>query len=993
MGIFSKKLIKEADKAASAQANKSKGQRKAANARVEPAKKTPLKISDVKRMYGRPSSFIDKLPWVEWQSDSNTILLDDGISVMAVMDVRAAAPTEGRAEELLQGERNKIADIISDTFDESHQAEWVISTYAGDDENVSDFVDKLRAYPNKFAQGTQFTESYLDTLENHLLGISKEGGLFYDNEVMDANWGGKMRRMKVVIYRRLPRNWKSEQDMTPEEELNNVCEKFIGAMREPGVILTRDTGREFYNFMLQWFNPKPSMTNGDRRAFYEAASFPDQDELPWGDDFAESMFFTLPKSHAERNAWEFDGMLHQYVRVNKIRSAPKVGAVTGEVKQGGDRAGCMMDKLPPGSIVQTTLIITPQDKVDAHLSRIYEKSRGESMEATYAREDVEVAQSLMAHKQKLYRFTMGVYIRGSDMKELRTNYNTVRSQLLSARLQPYDVVHDPIGLDAYILNLPGVFETTYDNTFKMSRPAWAQHVASLLGFMGRYKGTDNIGMMMYNRGGEMLTLDPLSNDKRKNSHGIVIGPTGSGKSVFLATWISHIIAMHRPRTIIVEAGNSFGLLADYYRSQGLTVNHISIKPGSGVSLAPFQSVHLLIESERDNSIKVPESLVRQFIPTVLEEEGSDKPYAELSPEQQADIYERAKLIAIAERSLDESETGDLDDNDDQRDILGEAEIVAKLMITGGEEEEAKRLRRSDRRMIRDAILLGARKAVDQGRTTLVSDVADGFEEIYKQEHLPADARTKAYEMGQSLRMYCDGFEGEVFNAEAAPWPDVDVTILDLATFARDGYQAQLAIAYTSIMQNCNNLAERFQHSGRQIFFATDEAHLVTTNPLLSGFIVKIVKMFRKLSVAYWLATQNLEDFPNEAKKLLNMVEWFVALVMPPEEVEQMARFRQMTDDEKAMMLSARKEPRKYTEGVVMSDNIQALFRNVPPSLYLSLAGTEGSEKAERGEVMREFGITEVEAAQYIAAKIDHGRGIGPKPDAPVPNLDNCRGAA
>jgi len=94
-----------------------------------------------------------------------------------------------------------------------------------------------------------------------------------------------------------------------------------------------------------------------------------------------------------------------------------------------------------------------------------------------------------------------------------------------------------------------------------------------------------------------------------------------------------------------------------------------------------------------------------------------------------------------------------------------------------------------------------------------------------------------------------------------------------------------------------------------------------------------------------------------------------------------------------MMLSARKEPRKYTEGVVMSDNIQALFRNVPPSLYLSLAGTEGSEKAERGDVMREFGITEVEAAQYIAAKIDHGRGIGPKPSEPVSSLYPKRGAA
>ena len=258
--------------------------------------------------------------------------------------------------------------------------------------------------------------------------------------------------------------------------------------------------------------------------------------------------------------------------------------------------------------------------------------------------------------------------------------------------------------------------------------------------------------------------------------------------------------------------------------------------------------------------------------------------------------------------------------------------------------------------------------------------------IYHDSTLPAETRDKAYEMGQALRLFTDGFEGEVFNGEAEPWPDVDVTVLDLATFARDGYQAQLAIAYTSIMQNANNLAERFQHSGRQLVMLTDEAHLITTNPLLSGFVVKVVKMWRKLGAWWWAATQNVADFPNEAEKMLNMVEWWIALVMPPEEVEQIARFRQLTPGQKSLMLSATKEPRKYTEGVVLSDGVEALFRNVPPSLFLSLAGTESSEKTERAEIMREFGISEVEAAEFIAKQIDHARGIGPQPENPISRI-------
>ena len=48
--------------------------------------------------------------------------------------------------------------------------------------------------------------------------------------------------------------------------------------------------------------------------------------------------------------------------------------------------------------------------------------------------------------------------------------------------------------------------------------------------------------------------------------------------------------------------------------------------------------------------------------------------------------------------------------------------------------------------------------------------------------------------------------------------------------------------------------------------------------------------------------------------MLNMIEWWLCLVMPPEEVEEIARFRKLTDEQKAMLLSATKTPRCYTEG-------------------------------------------------------------------------------
>jgi hypothetical protein len=200
-----------------------------------------------------------------------------------------------------------------------------------------------------------------------------------------------------------------------------------------------------------------------------------------------------------------------------------------------------------------------------------------------------------------------------------------------------------------------------------------------------------------------------------------------------------------------------------------------------------------------------------------------------------------------------------------------------------------------------------------------------------------------------------------------------VTILDMGVLAREGYGAQLAVAYTSIMQHINDLVERQQHSGRQNIVITDEAHIITTNPLLSGYVVKVTKMWRKLNTWYWAATQNLEDFPDAAKKMLNMMEWWLCLVMPKEEVEQIARFKKLSEEQRALMLSARKEPPKYVEGVLLSDQLTALVRNVPPPIAVALAMTEGHEKAERAKIMREHGCTEVEAAVIVAERLAASR--------------------
>jgi conjugative transfer ATPase len=299
------------------------------------------------------------------------------------------------------------------------------------------------------------------------------------------------------------------------------------------------------------------------------------------------------------------------------------------------------------------------------------------------------------------------------------------------------------------------------------------------------------------------------------------------------------------------------------------------------------------------------------------------------------------------------------------------------MITGGEDKEEARMTRADRSLIRQCILDAAQRCVANQRTVLTRDVRDALRERARDTALPEVRRARLLEMADAMDMFCQGVDGEMFDRPGTPWPEADITIVDLATFAREGYNAQLSIAYISLINTVNNIAERDQFLGRPIINVTDEGHIITKNPLLAPYVVKITKMWRKLGAWYWLATQNIDDLPKAAEPMLNMIEWWICLSMPPDEVEKIARFRELNAAQKALMLSARKEAGKFSEGVILSKSMEVLFRAVPPSLYLALAQTEPEEKAERFQLMQQYGIGELDAAFKIAEKIDRARSIEP----------------
>ena len=302
------------------------------------------------------------------------------------------------------------------------------------------------------------------------------------------------------------------------------------------------------------------------------------------------------------------------------------------------------------------------------------------------------------------------------------------------------------------------------------------------------------------------------------------------------------------------------------------------------------------------------------------------------------------------------------------------EIAARIMITGGDEREDARMTRADRLLIRNAIYLAARNVKQTGKDqVLTEDVVAALHEIGAKQELAEHRRNRAIEMGDGMALFCSGLAGQFFNRQGKRWPQADVTILDMGILAREGYEDQLTVAYISMMSHINALVEEHQHDARPTLVVTDEGHIITTNPLLARYVVKITKMWRKLGAWFWIATQNLEDFPDASRRMLNMMEWWLCLVMPKEEVEQIARFKDLSDEQRSLLLSTRKEPGKYVEGVVIADSLEALFRNVPPPLSLALAMTEKHEKAERAIIMREQDCSELEAVYVMTERIAKNR--------------------
>lgn len=884
-----------------------------------------VKKTDIERSYKCLPSLTNHLPWRDFNDKYKCILLEDNESLGICFKIKPI-PCEARPEAMLNEMAKSISEAIKNSIPCEKGNPWIIQLYVNKDSNLASTFKDIEHYFHQKGHYSKLTEDFLFILRDHFEYVTRPNGIFHDSLVTNMNFRGGILNVYAVIYRRKKiSNKKNSSRRSHLEEIVRISRKFVDQIRSCGIKVHRLSRSEFYIWMTKWFNPKKKYS-----------STYSEGQKQFDSDLTEDLFFHAPKSFDE--GWLFDDMPHKVMTIQNMTMSPAIGHLSAERQRAtDDKVFNLIDQLPEGSIFVINIVMQAPSEVELHLKAIQSSAVGNHAQALKVKEELGIAEKSIANGNPLFPVVMAVYLRGESMDDLH-NKESQTGVLLNSN--GFKVITDDelFPIDAYLRYLPMCYDFHLDTKYAQRfRYLQLSDIARLAPFYGRSRGSAHPGLVMFNRGGEPWFYDFMA-DKTKNAHFLLLGESGTGKSNLLNYLVMQDLALYHSRFFIIDAGGSFDLLGSYCESLGLTVKKIKIDPKNPVSLNPFAY-----------GLKVIEQI------------------ESLNPERR-EYFIEAECDKLIQEQLKNTKPEDADD--EPRDILGDMVLTALIMITGGEKREEETIRRSDRMLIMDAIINAAYFVRDQNRDQMIaSDIVEAFERIAQTlDHgRHSDKIRRAREMADAMRYFTnDPVSSRFFNSYGKPWELADITIVDFGLFANEGYEAQRSIAFAGCMTKILALAELNQASNQSIKVVLDENHIFTSIPLLADIETRIAKMGRKLGLWLWLATQNLKDFADNSRRMLAQIEHWICLALPMDEINQIQPFKILTDEQKLIFLSARKEKGKYTEGIFLCPLLNALFRHVPPPLFLAMAATDQDEKNLRLRIMQEHKCSEIEAVKIIA---------------------------
>lgn len=604
--------------------------------------------------------------------------------------------------------------------------------------------------------------------------------------------------------------------------------------------------------------------------------------------------------------------------------------------------------------------IVPQPKVvlDARIEKIKASAQqAASSEAKYTLEQAEVAQDeCLRNGQRIFYVQIGAYLSAPTEVTLLDRTLIAQDTLLKTNclsfIRPAD---DLLSQDSFIRALPFVYDFAHDRKNALrARMTYLSQLSATLPFFGAGRGSDNLCYLAYKRNGEPFTVNPyLKSDRSRVAHQLVFGPTGSGKSATMINMALMSMAVNAPRQFILDKGNSFGLLADYYESMGKKVRRLTFNAASSDTFPPFFETAKALD----------------------ELDGQGGAWLGNGTLDSVSLRKAGGANAATAEGIT-AETATEGDNDGEtRSYLSEMLNILKIMVTGGREQDVSALKQADISFLQQCLIDGLRASREAGKPhARPQDVYEAMRRVADAEKIETLA-IRYRDFAAAVQLWTQGERGKLFNQYGQGFDkDADLTLIETGALTNEGNEDMFAVAGLATLTNITALGELTQYDGRHIEVYTDEGHYWMLRTLLILGLIQGTKVWRKLGIWLIFGTQDFSDVHGDARKILSQAEFWWLLSMGQDEAEQVSRFKALTPEEHFLIRQARIEKPNFSEGTMLSERFGCgLIRFIPPSLVLALAQTDRDEKNARKRLMDQYGISELDAAYRIADEITAAR--------------------
>ncbi|WP_440993551.1 conjugative transfer ATPase [Cysteiniphilum litorale] len=953
-------------------------------------------LSRAQGAFRLPPSFTRMMRIGDYDQASQTFYLTDNSTPVAMYEIKGL-PTEGRTEDELREYEQKVFQILS-VFPriQQKQSPWTVQMYVKDEHDLSQLYEQVESGIDKDVRQTQLTQVFLKLFEKHCNYLSQKGGVYTDPNTGNR-FSGKRRVTRLVFYRRQPKSGRLSKKAALKEitQLRQNIETQLAILMPYGVQFKRMSDKDYFLWMFNKFHlsKKGYARPSDYLKVYPFVE--DEDARVHGYDIHERALSDPIESNDKEKWWKVGNTYHQYISAMGLTQAPVIGSVTAE-RLISRNFQAWFDGVPEGSEFHMSFNPISDFDIKRDMDK-KEKSAKKSLEADAEKtlEEIKHFRREFVDKNYLYPTQMGCFIAAESLDQLEQNQNHIASALGGLSLEVMDTKYDVERLDKWFRFLPGNYDMFFDKEYRTAKLTSVRHIARMapIGY-GRASGSKNPLFVNFNRNGEAIMLHPIL-DRVNNSHKVTMGSTGAGKSVNIGEQIFNLMAILRPYLVVMDAGLSFEFLIDFMAELGLNVKKIIIKVTKGlpeVSLNPYAETQKMVQQYREMEAldkQVKDTIERRVLESLKKADEIQVDAVENSHEYDPESQSIRMKAAIEKRGLDEtlaraSKGEDVLDEvheeaPEQRDYLAEF-LSASLIIAGnGRDPEDAGFTDLHKRDLLEILVRVAKDAVDSGRGQMLpSNIRQALEEDYKKMIHSTDELEKAhakrlYDLHAGFDTFLQSTLNKMyFDAPAKPLEDYDIIYFEMGLFKDDKPSniAPRALAFISMVGQTMTACERRQYDKRDTVFFGDEIHIVTTNRVTAAPLVQCAKMARKIGLILWLATQDPEDFPDAAARMLAAFEFWEVLDFNNDETrKKIATMLGFSDQDLQLARSIRNAPKCHSEKVIISKKFRLLSRCIPQREIFALLANNTDEKERRRSMSRKYKCSEVVAALIQAQQM------------------------